>query len=108
MAETVAEGLDPITLEVVRNRLQHLTREMAAAIIKTAVSPVISEARDFSCILYDAAGRIVATASTVPFHFGVSAGAVAAVLPPLGRGIAPRGGFLPPHPHDRGGAPPPD
>src|SRR5438309_2246507 len=67
------EALDPVTVEVVRNRLQHLTREMAGAIVKTAVSPLISEARDFSCILYDAAGRIVATAATVPFHFGVCA-----------------------------------
>src|SRR5438552_1730458 len=72
------EALDPVTVEVVRNRLQHLTREMAGAIVKTAVSPLISEARDFSCILYDAAGRIVATAATVPFHFGVCAGSIAA------------------------------
>jgi len=99
----VAEGLDPITLEVVRNRLQHLTREMAAAIVKTAVSPVISEARDFSCILYDAAGRIVATASTVPFHFGVCAGAVAAVLARFGGSIAPGDVFLANDPHDGGG-----
>src|SRR5881398_3102048 len=67
---------------------------MAAAIVKTAVSPVISEARDFSCILYDAAGRIVATASTVPFHFGVCAGAVAAVLARFGGSIAPGDVFL--------------
>src|SRR2546426_2099474 len=99
----VAEGLDPITLEVVRNRLQHLTREMAAAIVKTAVSPLISEARDFSCILYDAAGRIVATASTVPFHFGVCAGAVAAVLARFGGRIAPGDVFLANDPHDGGG-----
>ena len=99
----MAEGLDPITLEVVRNRLQHLTREMAAAIVKTAVSPVISEARDFSCILYDAAGRIVATASTVPFHFGVCAGAVAAVLARFGGSIAPGDVFLANDPHDGGG-----
>ena len=99
----MAEGLDPITLEVVRNRLQHLTREMAVAIVKTAVSPLISEARDFSCILYDAAGRIVATASTVPFHFGVCAGAVAAVLARFGELIAPGDVFLANDPHDGGG-----
>ena len=103
MAEEPVEGLDPITLEVVRNRLQHLTREMAAAIVKTAVSPLISEARDFSCILYDAAGRIVATASTVPFHFGVCAGAVATVLARFGRRISPGDVFLANDPHDGGG-----
>src|SRR2546428_9622447 len=76
---------------------------MAAAIVKTAVSPLISEARDFSCILYDAAGRIVATASTVPFHFGVCAGAVAAVRARFGRRIAPGDVFLANDPHDGGG-----
>src|SRR5881296_3100767 len=76
---------------------------MAAAIVKTAVSPLISEARDFSCILYYAAGRIVATASTVPFHFGVCAGAIAAVLARFGKAIAPGDVFLANDPHDGGG-----
>src|SRR2546427_9639141 len=102
------EALDPVTVEVVRNRLQHLTREMAGAIVKTAVSPLISEARDFSCILYDAAGRIVATASTVPFHFGVCAGAVAAVLARFGGRVAPGDVFLAHDPHNGGGVPFPD
>ena len=97
------EALDPVTVEVVRNRLQHLTREMAGAIVKTAVSPLISEARDFSCILYDAAGRIVATAATVPFHFGVCAGSIAAVLARFGKAIAPGDVFLANDPHDGGG-----
>src|SRR5438128_1658527 len=94
---------DPITFEVIRNRLQHLTQEMSAAIVKTAVSPVISEARDFSCILYDADGRIVATASTVPFHFGVCADATKLVLARFGRQIAPGDVFLANDPHDGGG-----
>jgi len=99
----VAERLDPITLEVIRNRLQYVTREMSAAIVKTAVSPVISEARDFSSIVYDADGRIVATASTVPFHFGVSSDAIAAVRARYGRSIAPGDVFLANDPHDGGG-----
>jgi N-methylhydantoinase B len=94
---------DPVTLEVVRNRLQHLTQEMSSAIVKTAVSPVVSEARDFSCILYDADGHIVATASTVPFHFGVCADAVAVVRERFGRTIAPGDVFLANDPHDGGG-----
>src|SRR5436189_4908068 len=97
------EPLAPATLAVVRHRLQHLTREMAGAIVKTAVSPLISEARDFSCILYDAAGRIVATAATVPFHFGVCAGSIAAVLARFGKAIAPGDVFLANDPHDGGG-----
>jgi N-methylhydantoinase B len=98
----VPERTDPVTLEVIRNRLQHLTHEMSAAIVKTAVSPVMSEARDFSCILYDGAGRIVATASTVPFHFGVCADAIAVVRARFDP-IAPGDVFLANDPHDGGG-----
>ena len=95
--------LDPITLEVVRNRLQYLTQEMSAAIVKTAVSPVVSEARDFSCMLYDADGHIVATAATVPFHFGVSADAIAVVRERFAGRIVPGDVFLANDPHDGGG-----
>jgi N-methylhydantoinase B len=99
----VREPQDHITLEVIRNRLQHLTQEMSAAIVKTAVSPVVSEARDFSCVLYDDAGHIVANASTVPFHFGVSADAIAAVRARFHGRIAPGDVFLANDPHDGGG-----
>lgn len=94
---------DQITLEVMRNRLQHLTQEMSAAIVKTAVSPVISEARDFSCILYDAEGHIVASAATVPFHFGVCADAIAVVRERFAGRIVPGDVFLANDPHDGGG-----
>jgi N-methylhydantoinase B len=93
---------DPVTLEVIRNRLQYVTQEMSAAIVKTAVSPVMSEARDFSCICYDAEGRIVANASTVPFHFGVCAEAIGVVRARFPR-IAPGDVFLANDPHDGGG-----
>jgi N-methylhydantoinase B len=92
-----------VTLEVIRHRLQHLTQEMSAAIVKTAVSPVVSEARDFSCIVYDADGHIVGTASTVPFHFGVCAAAVGVVRRRFGRTIAAGDVFVANDPHDGGG-----
>jgi N-methylhydantoinase B len=95
--------LDPITIEVVRGRLQHATQAMSAAIVKTAVSPVISEARDFSCVVYDAAGHIVASAATVPFHLGVSADAVATVAARFGADLAPGDVFVANDPHDGGG-----
>src|SRR5262249_26880738 len=76
---------------------------MSAAIVKTAVSPVVSEARDFSCMLYDGDGHIVATAATVPFHFGVSAEAIAVVRARFSGRIAPGDVFLANDPHDGGG-----
>ena len=105
--EVLEAPLDAITLEVVRNRLQSVTAEMSAAIIKTAVSPVISEARDFSCILYDGQGRVVASAATVPFHLGVSAYAVRTVRAEFDD-IAPGDVFIVNDPHHGGGLHPQD
>jgi N-methylhydantoinase B len=100
-------AIDPITTEVVRNRLQSITTEMSAAVVKTAVSPVISEARDFSCILYDGDGRIVASAATVPFHLGVSSYAVDTVRTEF-TDIGPGDVFIANDPHHGGGLHPQD
>ena len=54
-----ARVADPVTLEVIRNRLQAITREMSTTIVRTAVSTVISEARDFSCTVFDTTGNLV-------------------------------------------------
>jgi N-methylhydantoinase B len=98
---------DAITTEVIRHRLRSVTNEMAAAIVKTAVSPVISEARDFSCILYDDQGRVVANAATVPFHVGVSAGAIATIRARFAD-VAPGDVFIVNDPHHGGGLHPQD
>ncbi len=99
--------VDVLTLEVIRNRLQSVTTEMSAAIVKTAVSPVISEAKDFSCILYDGEGRIVASAATVPFHLGVSAHAVRTIRREFAD-IAAGDVFIVNDPHHGGGLHPQD
>ncbi len=99
--------VDPITTEVIRNRLQSVTTEMSAAIVKTAVSPVINEARDFSCILYDGEGRVVASAATVPFHVGVSAHAIRTVRREFAD-IGPGDTFIVNDPHHGGGLHPQD
>jgi N-methylhydantoinase B len=99
--------IDPVSLEVIRHRLQSVTTEMSAAIVKTAVSPVISEARDFSCILYDGQGHVVASAATVPFHLGVSAHAVRTVRAELAD-IGPGDVFIVNDPHHGGGLHPQD
>jgi N-methylhydantoinase B len=99
--------VDPITTEVIRHRLQTVTAEMSVAIVKTAVSPVISEARDFSCILYDGDGRVVASAATVPFHVGVSVHAVRTVCDRFAD-IGPGDSFIVNDPHHGGGLHPQD
>jgi N-methylhydantoinase B len=60
--------LDPITLEVVGEGLISVVREMRATVFQTARSVAIYEARDFSCGLFDAEGRVVAQSEDIGSH----------------------------------------
>ena len=42
---------DPVTLNVIYNRLVGICREMGTTMMRTAYSPIFSESRDFSCVL---------------------------------------------------------
>jgi N-methylhydantoinase B len=66
-------GAHPITLEVVRNALFAITDEMRVILMRSARSPLIKEAGDLSCVLTDAAGRIIAEGRDHPIHLGVMA-----------------------------------
>lgn len=62
------ETLDPITLEVIQESMISIVREMRANLIATAYSSVIHEAHDFSCVLVDGKGEIIAMAEDNPSH----------------------------------------
>ena len=61
---------DPIRLEVFRNLLRGISEEMGVTLCRTAFSPNIKERRDFSCALFDGAGRMIAQAAHIPVHLG--------------------------------------
>lgn len=63
-------GVDPITLEVVRARLDGIVREMQVAVLRTGYSTIIRESHDFSCAIMDRAGGVVGQYSGVPPHLG--------------------------------------
>ncbi|MDO3380188.1 hydantoinase B/oxoprolinase family protein [Geoalkalibacter halelectricus] len=73
-------SVDPILLEVMKNRFVSLAEEMGAVLMRTAFSPNIKERRDFSCALFDADGQMVAQAAHIPVHLGSMPMAVAAAL----------------------------
>ena len=54
--------MDPIVLEIVQESLIAIVREMRANLTRTAYSAVIYEARDFSCVIMDAKGQLLAQA----------------------------------------------
>ena len=47
--------IDPVSLAVIRGRLEQIVDEMDATLFRSAFSPVIAEARDGSHGIYDAA-----------------------------------------------------
>ncbi|MHB2021699.1 MAG: hydantoinase B/oxoprolinase family protein, partial [Candidatus Xenobia bacterium] len=69
-----AEGrgvpVTPFSLEIFRHLWSGIAEEMGAALVRTAFSPNIKERRDFSCALFDGAGRLVAQAAHIPVHLG--------------------------------------
>src|SRR5690242_1431029 len=71
---------DPTTLEIYRALFTSVAEEMGVALRRTAFSPNIKERRDYSCAVFDAAGRVIAQGDHMPVHLGSMPMAVAAAL----------------------------
>lgn len=76
--------IDPVTLEIFRHLFAALAEEMGAALRRASFSPNIKERRDYSCALFDAAGRPVALGDHMPVHLGAMPMSVEAALAELG------------------------
>src|SRR5688572_17779441 len=70
---------DPITFEVVKNALYATAEEMKIVLAKTAYSPILKVAGDYSCGVFDAEGAMVAQGPDLPIHLGSMPDAVKAV-----------------------------
>ncbi len=68
--ETVDRTVDLVTLNVIYNRLVGICREMGTTMMKTAYSPIFSESRDFSCVLFDRDGQMLAQTEFCPAQVG--------------------------------------
>ena len=71
---------DPTTLEIYRALYTSVAEEMGIALRRTAFSPNIKERRDYSCAVFDSAGRVIAQGDHMPVHLGSMPLAVAAAL----------------------------
>ena len=75
------KGLDPITVEVITERLIAIVREMRATMVRTAYSMTVYEMKDFSCALFDGEGRLVAQSRLdLPVHVVPMPWSVRAIL----------------------------
>ncbi|HEX9472073.1 MAG TPA: hydantoinase B/oxoprolinase family protein [Bradyrhizobium sp.] len=72
--------IDPITLEVLRYRLEGIAEDMQATLIRVAFSPIVREGMDASAAIFLADGRSLAQSSSIPLHLGALIPSVRAVL----------------------------
>ena len=74
-------NVDPITLEVMRNKLDGIANEMQLTLVRSAFSAIVKEGLDASASLFTLNGETLAQALAVPVHLG-------ALTPMVGRLLA--------------------
>ncbi len=72
------KDFDPVTLEVVRNKLDGIANEMQSTLVRSAFSPIVKEGLDASASLFTLAGETLAQALAIPIHLGT-------LIPMVGR-----------------------
>jgi N-methylhydantoinase B len=87
---------DAITLEVVREALSSIVREMRVTLVRTAYSSILYEGEDFSCVLMDGDANIVAMSKGQdhPLHIVPIGWSMKAVRERFGDDIHPGDIFL--------------
>ena len=100
--------IDPIDLEVLRSRLEAVGEQACSAVEHTAISPTVTESKDYSVTLLDAGGGLIVGTGIVLFHFGAASHAVRATIARHGATLAPGDVFLSNDPHNGGGLHPQD
>ncbi|MCC2097924.1 MAG: hydantoinase B/oxoprolinase family protein [Hyphomicrobiales bacterium] len=51
--------VDPVTVQILRNRIACLMEEMAHHFFRSGYSTIVRESRDFSCVIVDCEGRLI-------------------------------------------------
>ena len=102
---------DPIRLEIFNSLFMAIAEEMGGALQHSASSINIRERLDFSCAIFDGAGRLVANAPHMPVHLGSMGESVRTILrqrsgadgrPADGRGIRKGDAYALNAPYDGG------
>ena len=75
-----AHGVDPVTLEVLRHRLDCIAEEMETTLLKSSCSPIVKEGLDASASLFTLDGVTLAQACAIPIHLGTLIPAVAEII----------------------------
>jgi N-methylhydantoinase B len=92
--------VDPITVQILRNRIGSLMDEMHHHFFRSGYSTIVRESRDFSCVILDAQGRLLVTPPMF-FHATAYRYLVARILELYGAaGLADGDVFICNHPYE--------
>src|SRR6476620_11790759 len=80
----ILQKADPATFEIIKNSFYKIAEEMRVVLAKTAYSPLLKSAGDYSCGVFDAKGEMVAQGPDLPIHLGSMPDAVRAVVSAFG------------------------
>jgi len=64
------QTIDPVMLSIIDNHLVNICREMGIAMIRTSYSTIFNEGLDFSCVVFDRDGDMMAQAEFCPAMLG--------------------------------------
>ena len=73
--------LDPITIDIVRHKLDGIAGEMQSTLLRSSFSPIVREGLDASASLFTVAGETLAQAIAIPIHLATLIPAVRRIDP---------------------------
>lgn len=68
MSKSTAPSIDPITSEVIRNKLSGIANEMQSILLRSSFSPIVREGLDASAALFTVEGETLSQAVAIPNH----------------------------------------
>lgn len=90
---------DPVTTEVIRHAVETIAEEMRTSLYRTAMTVVVKDMLDYSCALFDARGRLLATALDLPTLLASMGPGLQSVIAKWGEDIHRGDAFLINHPY---------
>ena len=101
--------IDPVTIEVIRNRLIAASRDIRRTIERAAYSPILYEVVDFSCGILDSEANLIAETPGLPIFLANLGYAVTSTYETIGReNLRPGDVILCNDPYNGGGTHCPD
>lgn len=94
--------IDPVTLEVIQNKLRQITYEAGVTMQRTAASPVIVEAKDIGFNITDEKTRTIIYSAWIPRHGTTTTLLIRSVIDKIGKdpGIFPGDQIMVNNPYD--------